>query len=55
MFFAEGWMSDIARVLGLPQDVVRERNFYKEGALTHYNQALTANQVRYRLIAPRTS
>jgi xanthine dehydrogenase/oxidase len=45
MFFAENWVSDIGRVLGMPQDRVRELNFYQEGSLTHYNQELIHNQV----------
>lgn len=45
MFVAETWMCDIARTLSLPQDVVREANFYQEGDTTHYNQVLTQNTV----------
>jgi hypothetical protein len=46
MFFVESWMSDVALKLHLPQDVVREKNFYTEGQTTHYGQLLTSCQVK---------
>lgn len=45
MFFAESWMSELAHVLGLPQDHVRELNFYREAQPTHFGQILEANQM----------
>lgn len=46
MLFVENWMSDVARVCDLSQDVVREVNFYCEGDLTHFNQPLEACQIQ---------
>ena len=46
MFFAENWISDVARRLGIPQHIVREKNFYRDSDCTHYGQELTADQVR---------
>ena len=46
MMFAESWISDVARVCGLNQNHVRELNMYKEGELTHYNQAVEDNQLQ---------
>ncbi|HLK70288.1 MAG TPA: xanthine dehydrogenase molybdopterin binding subunit [Bryobacteraceae bacterium] len=38
MLVIEDILDRIARTLGLPPDVVRERNFYREGHITHYGQ-----------------
>jgi len=38
MLAVEEVMDRIARMLGLAPDLVRERNFYREGDLTHYGQ-----------------
>ena len=38
MVLIEDVLDRIARTLGLPPDVVRERNFYREGQSTHYGQ-----------------
>ena len=38
MIVIEDILDRIARRLGLPPDVVRERNFYREGNVTHYGQ-----------------
>lgn len=46
LYFAEYWMSDVARVCGLAQDTVREINFYTEGQLTHFNQKLEDCQIQ---------
>jgi len=46
LYFAEVWMSDVARVCGLGQDVVRELNFYTEGQTTHFNQELEDCQIQ---------
>ena len=43
--FAENWITDVARVCGLPQHAVRERNFYGEGDETFFGQVLRSNQV----------
>ncbi|XP_070578679.1 xanthine dehydrogenase/oxidase-like [Ptychodera flava] len=43
VFFAEYWMSDIAVRCGITQQQVREINMYREGDLTHFNQALIIN------------
>lgn len=45
LFFAEHWITDVARVCGISQNAVRELNFYKEGELTHFNQKLEDNQI----------
>ncbi len=38
MLVIEDVMDRIARTLGLPANLVRERNFYREGQSTHYGQ-----------------
>ena len=38
MIVIEDILDRIARTLGLPPEVVRERNFYREGDITHYGQ-----------------
>jgi xanthine dehydrogenase large subunit len=38
MLVIEDVLDRIARTLNLPADVVRERNFYREGQATHYGQ-----------------
>lgn len=38
MLMIEDAIDRIARALGLPPDVVRERNFYRRGQTTHYEQ-----------------
>ncbi|HEY6971396.1 MAG TPA: xanthine dehydrogenase molybdopterin binding subunit [Candidatus Angelobacter sp.] len=38
MVVIEDVLDRIARTLGLPPEVVRERNFYREGQSTHYGQ-----------------
>lgn len=38
MLVIEDILDRIARTLGLPPEVVRERNFYREGDVTHYSQ-----------------
>jgi xanthine dehydrogenase large subunit len=38
MIVIEDILDRIARTLDLPPDVVRERNFYREGDATHYGQ-----------------
>ena len=38
MLVIEDILDRVARTLGLPPDVVRERNFYREGQSTHYGQ-----------------
>ena len=40
MLVIEDVLDRIARTLGLPPEVVRERNFYREGQATHYGQAV---------------
>lgn len=40
MAIVETWMTHLASVLGLDNNTIRERNFYKEGDLTHFKQAL---------------
>jgi xanthine dehydrogenase large subunit len=40
MLVIEDVMDRIARTLGLPVDLVRERNFYREGDSTHYGMAV---------------
>jgi xanthine dehydrogenase large subunit len=41
MVMIEDAMDRVARVLGLPPHVVRERNFYREGHTTHYEQPVS--------------
>jgi xanthine dehydrogenase large subunit len=41
MVVIEEIVDRVARALGLPPDVVRERNFYREGDRTHYGQLVT--------------
>eukprot|EP01137_Pigoraptor_chileana_P018502 Opistho-2@78082 len=41
MFICETWMSHVADALGLSQNLVRERNLYKDGDRVHYNQDIT--------------
>ena len=38
MLVIEDVLDRVARTLGLPPEVVRERNFYREGHTTHYGQ-----------------
>ncbi|HMN34338.1 MAG TPA: xanthine dehydrogenase molybdopterin binding subunit [Chiayiivirga sp.] len=38
-------IEQIARHLGLPAHEVRERNFYREGQATHYDQPVTGNHM----------
>jgi xanthine dehydrogenase large subunit len=38
MLVIEDVLDRVARTLGIPPDVVRERNFYREGQSTHYGQ-----------------
>ena len=38
MLVIEDILDRVARTLGLPPEVVRERNFYREGHATHYGQ-----------------
>jgi len=38
MLVIEDVLDRVARTLGLPPEVVRERNFYREGQTTHYGQ-----------------
>ncbi|XP_016074407.1 PREDICTED: xanthine dehydrogenase/oxidase [Miniopterus natalensis] len=40
MLIAEHWMSEVAVTCGLPAEEVRQKNMYKEGDLTHFNQKL---------------
>jgi xanthine dehydrogenase large subunit len=41
MVMIEDALDRVARVLGLPPHVVRERNFYREGHTTHYEQPVS--------------
>ncbi|HEY8432090.1 MAG TPA: xanthine dehydrogenase molybdopterin binding subunit, partial [Sandaracinaceae bacterium] len=41
MIMIEDAIDRVARVLALPPHVVRERNFYREGHTTHYEQPVT--------------
>lgn len=53
MMFAESWITDVAITCGISQRQVRELNFYQEGDLTHFNQALTGCHIQriwYELI-----
>lgn len=43
--FAEMWIDHVARGLGLPADAVRAANLYREGAVTHFGQALEGNRL----------
>eukprot|EP01025_Chloroclados_australasicus_P046435 TRINITY_DN5123_c0_g1_i6.p1 TRINITY_DN5123_c0_g1~~TRINITY_DN5123_c0_g1_i6.p1 ORF type:complete len:1400 (-),score=162.31 TRINITY_DN5123_c0_g1_i6:601-4416(-) len=40
MLIAEMWMDQIIRTLNLPPEHVRSSNFYQEGDVTHFGQAL---------------
>ena len=40
LMVAESWIEKIAMQLGLSTEEVRQRNLYKEGELTHFNQQL---------------
>ena len=40
LMVAESWIEKIAMKLGLSTEEVRQRNLYKEGELTHFNQKL---------------
>ena len=40
LMVAESWIEKIAMKLGLSTEEVRQRNLYKEGELTHFNQQL---------------
>jgi xanthine dehydrogenase molybdopterin binding subunit/xanthine dehydrogenase small subunit len=42
MLVIEDVLDRIARTLGLPPEIVRERNFYREGHTTHYGQQVKA-------------
>ena len=46
LFFAEVWITDVAHVCNLPPNAVREKNFYKEGDSTHFNQKLDDCQLQ---------
>ena len=41
MMIVEDWIEKIGRKLNLEPEQVRERNFYQENMLTHFNQKLT--------------
>ncbi|XP_019642816.1 PREDICTED: xanthine dehydrogenase/oxidase-like [Branchiostoma belcheri] len=45
LFFAEGWISDVAIKCGISQLKVRELNMNREGDLTHYNMKLERCQM----------
>ena len=50
MFVSESILDDVAHRLGLSPTVVRERNFYGEGSLTHYGQLLDGCQASLVLV-----
>jgi xanthine dehydrogenase large subunit len=52
MLVIEDILERIAGTLGLPPEVVRERNFYAEGDITHYGQPVK-DAVRIRVIWDR--
>jgi xanthine dehydrogenase/oxidase len=41
MFFAESIIDHIAKELGIDSNVVRVKNFYSNGQITHYNQLVS--------------
>lgn len=41
MFFAESIIDHIARELDIDSNVVRDKNFYINGQITHYNQLIS--------------
>jgi len=45
LMFAENWITDVAKICGMPQHVARERNFYREGDETYFGQPLISCQV----------
>ncbi|EDO33791.1 predicted protein [Nematostella vectensis] len=44
--FVENIVSDVAKTCGIPENEVRQLNFYSEGDLTPYNQPLTSCTVQ---------
>ena len=52
MLVIEEILDRVARTLALPADVIRERNFYREGDTTHYGQPVK-DAVRIRTIWDR--
>eukprot|EP00040_Diaphanoeca_grandis_P018555 m.97622 g.97622 ORF g.97622 m.97622 type:complete len:1296 (+) comp26995_c0_seq1:59-3946(+) len=46
LFFAELWITDVAHTCSISQTHARELNFYNEGDLTHFNQALDKCQIQ---------
>jgi len=46
LMVAEAAIDHVARALGMPGHVLREKNMYKEGQRTHFNQVLTKCTVR---------
>ncbi len=49
MVVIEEILDRVARTLGLPPEVVRERNFYRDGDCTHYGQPVRDAQRIHRL------
>ena len=45
MMIAEVYMDHLARVAGIPLAELQARNFYAEGAPTHFGQPLEGSQV----------
>ena len=37
---AENWITDIAIILGKDPSVIREKNLFREGKMTHYTQVV---------------
>ncbi|EGC38870.1 hypothetical protein DICPUDRAFT_96745 [Dictyostelium purpureum] len=46
MIIVENWVEKISKVLNIESHIIRAKNFYKEGELTHYLQAVENNQMQ---------
>ena len=51
---AEVYMDHLARVAGIPLADLQTRNFYAEGAPTHFGQPLEGSQVSALVLLPCT-
>jgi xanthine dehydrogenase/oxidase len=46
MLIANMWMDHLARELGIPSDVIQERNMYKADGTTHFKQKCEPERLR---------
>eukprot|EP00756_Hemistasia_phaeocysticola_P005791 Hpha_TRINITY_DN13504_c0_g1::TRINITY_DN13504_c0_g1_i2::g.111519::m.111519/K00106/XDH; xanthine dehydrogenase/oxidase len=46
MFLAESAVTQVAQHLGIPAEIVRERNLYRQGDVTHYKQLIEDDNLK---------